>query len=220
MAEIVFKNSDFRIPCEKLNKRGYSYITFDLSDDAYIKRLELGINGGEGIIGDVILIYDSKNVIESNMEFDRNLTKKLRKILENYEDDTYPYLMDKVHKILEEQGYKIEFEGWTRNDEYFLGDIDFEFVSFISKNKYEDEGVVILWDDEYEIKVYKGWFQETYLSLSPDHEFYLQEVAYMFGYDGDFEAMNEDFRRQYFEKCLNNQISESYRKHKLRKRFS
>jgi len=225
MAEIVFKSGDV-INCEKINPNRESYVSFEnMKIKGLYADIELVIDGKEGVIVYPIIYYDSRRNIESYMEIDEELTEQIQEDFDR--DYSGGGWVEWIAKWLEKKGYEPDLKGNTYAFEYD-GDV-YEFVSFKSRGVGED-GVVIMWHGggdvrwnyEYPI-VYKDdmyYSFEDILSLeSYDKYINEEEVAYEFGYEGDFKAMNEDFQRQYFEKCLNNQMSESYRMRRFRKRL-
>jgi hypothetical protein len=221
MEDIVFKSGDV-IPCGSINPKSFNYITFInrelkgfLSAD-----IELHIDGREGLITGFDIYYNTRKNVESCMDIDIRLTKKIQIDFDKgYESGHWGDWIDWIEKWLEKKGYKPNISDSTSDPRYegYNGE-HYDFVSFSGGRKDKD-GVVIIWEKEPPIvyvenmsysfeDILSGEFMDEYLDR--------EEIAYHLGYNGDFEALNEDFQRQYFEKCLNKPISEFYRKRRSR----
>jgi len=216
MAEIVFKNSIFTISCRAL--KNSPLVDFDVyeEDDDIIKNVFLEINPKQGKIFYASLVFDSKKVIEGNMNFDKNLTEKLIKDIQNEGKDLsrIKYDINWLYDWVEKQGYEVKRRGATHSDKEFVGDKNFFYILFNSYDMGDEYFAIIFWDEKPE--VYKGWFDAVYFYLTLDEELQLEEIARLFGYEGNFYAMNKDFQRQYFEKCLNKPMSEYRLRKKIR----
>jgi len=173
---------------KKLASGGYS----GLEGIKYDGSGEISIAGDEP---DIIINYNSKSVAKEFLTLDKKLTKEIQEAFDSYDSGGWK---DWREKWVESKGWKVGDYGsgntYNEDNHYFWGDT-YEWTVF-EDNKGKS-GIIIQWHLGGDVRgnysypeVWMGdpdGFMMAQQVSDPD-----EEIAYIFGYEGDKEGLLAD----------------------------
>ena len=144
---------------------------------------------------DFVFSKDTASVISQYLEENKELTAECQEHFEKYDTGGWS---DHIQKWVESKGGKVRDSGNTCNldNSHYWGGI-FEYTEFSDINN--EDGVIIMMHRGGDYRgnygypvVYIGDFGEVISNLDVGDSDINQEIAYMFGYDGDYDALIKD----------------------------